>query len=156
MLCMHADVTKAVCHASFLHMKACCLYTHMCVLITLQGIQWYDTMVSTILSNVTFENYKYRQYTTNKASWWYWNTPHAFRMMSFSDQFKPGEVLLAAPAVLYYMHVHMQLHKVQATLACGSKGFLHLFANLGACSIVHEGTYKFGRTVCSLCERHLC
>jgi hypothetical protein len=39
---------------------------------------------------VTFENYKYKQYTTDPAAWWYLNTPHAFRMLSHSDQFKPG------------------------------------------------------------------
>lgn len=48
-------------------------------------------MTSSMLSNVTFENYKYRQFTTNPSDWWYWQTPHAFRMLSHSDQFKPGE-----------------------------------------------------------------
>jgi hypothetical protein len=56
----------------------------------LQGFEWYDTVTTTILSNVTFENYKYRQFTTNPADWWYWQTPHAFRMLSHSDQYKPG------------------------------------------------------------------
>jgi hypothetical protein len=56
-----------------------------------QGFEFYDTMTTTILSNVTFENYKYKQYSSNPADWWYWQTPHAFRMLSHSDQFKPGE-----------------------------------------------------------------
>ena len=53
-------------------------------------------MTTTILSNVTFENYKYKQYTTNPSDWWYWQTPHAFRMLSHSDQFKPGGFCLRA------------------------------------------------------------
>ena len=56
----------------------------------LQGFEWYDTTTTTILSNVTFENYKYKQYTADKNDWWYPQTPHAFRMLSHSDQFKPG------------------------------------------------------------------
>lgn len=59
----------------------------------LQGFEWYDTMTTTILSNVTFEGYKYKQYATNPSDWWYSQTPHAFRMLSHSDQFKPGEWL---------------------------------------------------------------
>lgn len=39
---------------------------------------------------VTFENYKYKQYTSKPADWWNSQTPHAFRMLSHSDQFKPG------------------------------------------------------------------
>lgn len=57
----------------------------------LQGFEWYDTMTSTLLSNVTFENYKYKQYTDNPDNWWYWQTPSAFRMLSHSDQYKPGD-----------------------------------------------------------------
>lgn len=81
-----------------------------------QGFEFYDTMTSSLLSGVTFENYRYRygrehalgcefvaqqvtppytmccrQYTTNPGDWWYNQTPHAFRMLSHSDQFKPGE-----------------------------------------------------------------
>jgi hypothetical protein len=44
-----------------------------------------------MISNVTFENYRYRSYTSDPNNWWwYWNTPHAIRMLSHSDQFKPG------------------------------------------------------------------
>lgn len=43
-----------------------------------------------MISNLTLENYKYKQYSTNPADWWYWQTPYAFRMLSHSDQFKPG------------------------------------------------------------------
>lgn len=61
--------------------------------VLLQGFEFYDTFNSVFLSNVTFENYKWVQYkwATTPASYWYWNTPHAFRMISFSDVFKPGE-----------------------------------------------------------------
>jgi glucan biosynthesis protein len=55
------------------------------------GFEWYDTTTTTILSNITFENYKYIQYTSDPSDWWYSQTPHAFRMLSHSDQFKPGE-----------------------------------------------------------------
>lgn len=50
----------------------------------------YDTMTSSLLSNVTFENYKFVRYVTNSTDWWYWQTPYAFRMLSHSDQYKPG------------------------------------------------------------------
>lgn len=56
----------------------------------LQGFEWYDTMTSTILSNITFDNYKYKPYSTDPSNWWYYQTPFAFRMLSVSDQFKPG------------------------------------------------------------------
>jgi hypothetical protein len=54
------------------------------------GFEWYDTTTTTILSNITFENYKYIQYTTNPTDWWFLQSPSAFRMLSHSDQFKPG------------------------------------------------------------------
>ena len=60
--------------------------------VTLQGFEWYDTFTSTLLSNITFENYKYRQYVTDPNDFWYWNTPHVFRMLSHSDMFKPGKI----------------------------------------------------------------
>ena len=48
-------------------------------------------MTSSMLSNVTFENYQFQRWVTDPNDWWYWQTPHAFRMLSHSDQFKPGE-----------------------------------------------------------------
>lgn len=68
-------------------MSVCALLPHTACT---QGFEWYDTTTTTILSNVTFENYKYKQFTTDPNDWWYLQTPHAFRMLSHSDQFKPG------------------------------------------------------------------
>jgi hypothetical protein len=55
---------------------------------TPQGFEFYDTMTSSLLSNITFDNYRFRQFTTNPADWWYLQGPSAFRMLSHSDQFK--------------------------------------------------------------------
>ena len=55
-----------------------------------QGFEWYDTHTSTMISNVTFDNYRYRSYSSDPSDWWFWQTPHAIRMLSHSDQFKPG------------------------------------------------------------------
>jgi hypothetical protein len=47
-------------------------------------------MTSSMLSNVTFENYQFVRYVSNPNDWWYIQTPHVFRMLSHADQFKPG------------------------------------------------------------------
>jgi hypothetical protein len=56
----------------------------------LQGFEWYDTTTSTLLSNVTFENYQLVRYVSDMSDYWWWSTPHVFRMLAISDQFKPG------------------------------------------------------------------
>lgn len=57
----------------------------------LQGFEWYDTGTSTLLSNVTFEGYRRGSpYTDDPTNWWFQQAPSAFRMLSASDQFKPG------------------------------------------------------------------
>jgi hypothetical protein len=72
------------------------------------GFEWYDTTTTTILSNITFENYKYIKYVDDKEDWWYWQTPSAFRMLSHSDQFKPGGWCIhSCTAVLPAVHLFL-------------------------------------------------
>ena len=54
------------------------------------GFQFYDTFTTSLLSNVTFKNYKFRQLTTNPSDWWYDWGPMVIRDMTHSDTYKPG------------------------------------------------------------------
>ncbi|WIA35607.1 hypothetical protein OEZ86_004028 [Tetradesmus obliquus] len=65
----------------------------------IKGFEWYDTTTTTILSNITFENYKYIKYVDDPEDWWYWQTPHAFRMLSHSDQFKPDKTMMVTKGI---------------------------------------------------------
>lgn len=75
-----------------------------------QGFEWYDTMTTTLLSNVTFEGYRRGSpYTDSPGNYWEAQAPSAFRMLSHSDQFKPGGTTAAVQCV----HVSHMLHQQQ-------------------------------------------
>eukprot|EP00775_Hariotina_reticulata_P009208 gene9208-9375_t len=65
----------------------------------IKGFEFYDTMTSTLLSNVVFDNYKYRPYPVAPGNWWYLNTPFAVRMLSHSDQFKPDKTMMVSKGI---------------------------------------------------------
>ena len=44
-----------------------------------------------MLSNVTFENYRFQQWVSDPTQYWYKQRPHVFRMLSYSDQYKAGK-----------------------------------------------------------------
>jgi hypothetical protein len=77
------------------HLLLLCSTRCNCALFVPQ-FEWYDTMTSTILDNVTFENYRYFSYPVEPDNWWYRHTPLAFRMLSHSDTFKPGGCVAGA------------------------------------------------------------
>ncbi|KAF6266444.1 hypothetical protein COO60DRAFT_1669869 [Scenedesmus sp. NREL 46B-D3] len=65
----------------------------------IKGFEWYDTTTTTILSNITFDNYKHIKYTDDPEDWWSWQTPSAFRMLSHSDQFKPDKTMMVTKGI---------------------------------------------------------
>lgn len=67
----------------------------------IKGFEWYDTFTSTILSNVTFKGYKHFDFPAGAGAWWRSQTPSAFRMLSHSDLFKPGEEEILCFSLLY-------------------------------------------------------